>query len=152
MCGCLSCVPTEDLASNPGMCPDGEPNRSPFDSRGGAQSTEPHQPGSAFVDCFNDQSLFSAFHFQHLFFLFFGFIGVTLANKIIQVSGAQFHNTSSVHCMACSPPQVKSPSVTIYPSSPGDPNLILTNISESLQICYRGPGLCLQSAVFSVDC
>ena len=40
---------------------------------------------------------------------------VTLVNKIIQVSGVQFDNTSSAHCVVCSPPQVKSPSVTIYP-------------------------------------
>ena len=33
------------------------------------------------------------------FFLFIGFIGVKLLNKIIQVSGAQFHNTSSVYCI-----------------------------------------------------
>ena len=33
-------------------------------------------------------------------------IGVTLVNRIMQVSGAQFHNTSSVHCTVCSPPQV----------------------------------------------
>ena len=30
------------------------------------------------------------------FFLFIEFIGMTLVNKIIQVSGTQFHNTSSV--------------------------------------------------------
>ena len=49
-------------------------------------------------------------------FLFIEFIGVTLVNKIIQVSGAQFYNTSSVHCIVCSSPQVKSPSFNIYPS------------------------------------
>ena len=48
-------------------------------------------------------------------------IGVTLVNKIIQVSGAQFYNTSSVHCSVCSPPQVKSPSITIYPPYPPPP-------------------------------
>ena len=31
------------------------------------------------------------------------------------VSGVQFHDSSSVHCIACSPPQVKSPSITTYP-------------------------------------
>ena len=46
MCGCLSHhPPTGDLASNPGMCPDWEWNRQPFDSKAIAQSTEPHQPG-----------------------------------------------------------------------------------------------------------
>ena len=49
-----------------------------------------------------------------LFFLFIEFIGVTLVNKIIQVSDTQFYNTSSVHGIVCSPPQVKSPSITIY--------------------------------------
>ena len=37
--------PTGDLACNPGMCPDWEPNQQPFASQSGAQSTEPHQPG-----------------------------------------------------------------------------------------------------------
>ena len=37
--------PTGDLACNPGMCPDQEPNQRPFSSQAGAQSTEPHQPG-----------------------------------------------------------------------------------------------------------
>ncbi|KAF6125190.1 hypothetical protein HJG60_009715 [Phyllostomus discolor] len=50
-----------------------------------------------------------------MFFLFIEFIGVTLVNKMIQVSGAQFHSTSSVHCVVCSPPQVRSPSITIHP-------------------------------------
>ena len=37
-------------------------------------------------------------------------------NKINQwVSGAQFYDTSSVYCIVCSSPQVKSPSITIYP-------------------------------------
>ena len=31
-----------------------------------------------------------------------------------QVSGVLFYNTSSVYCIVCSPPQVKSPSITIY--------------------------------------
>ena len=46
---------------------------------------------------------------------FIEFIGATLVNKIIQVSGAQFYNTSSVHCVVCSPPKVKSLSSTIHP-------------------------------------
>ena len=32
-------------------------------------------------------------------FIFIEFIGVTLGNKIIQVSGSRFYNTPSVHCM-----------------------------------------------------
>ena len=41
-----SCVPpTGDLAPNPGMCPDWEWNQWPFGLQGGAQPTEPHQPG-----------------------------------------------------------------------------------------------------------
>ena len=35
-----------------------------------------------------------------------------LVNKIIQISGAQFHKTSSAHCIVCSP-QVESPSIAI---------------------------------------
>ena len=53
-----------------------------------------------------------------LFSIFIDCIGVTLVNEIIQVSGAQFCNTLSVHCVVCSPPQVRSPSVTIYSPSP----------------------------------
>ena len=45
------------------------------------------------------------------------FIGMTLVNKFIQVSGVQFYNTSSVYCIVYSPPQVKS-SIIIYPSLP----------------------------------
>ena len=46
------------------------------------------------------------------------FTWVTLVNKFIQVSGIQFYNTSSVYCVVCSPPKVKSPSITIYPPLP----------------------------------
>ena len=37
--------PTEDLAQNPRMCSDQEPNQQPFTSEASTQSTEPHQPG-----------------------------------------------------------------------------------------------------------
>ena len=37
--------PTEDLACNPGMCPDWESDWWPFGLQASAQSTEPHQPG-----------------------------------------------------------------------------------------------------------
>ena len=41
-----SCTPpTGDLACNPGMCPDRELNRRPFDLQASTQPTEPHQPG-----------------------------------------------------------------------------------------------------------
>ena len=46
------------------------------------------------------------------------FIGVTLVNKIIQVSDAQFYNTSAVHCIVCSPPEVMSLSITTDPPIP----------------------------------
>ena len=42
-------------------------------------------------------------------------IGVTLVNKIIQVSSVQFYNiSSSAYRNLCLPPKVKSPSITIY--------------------------------------
>ena len=50
-----------------------------------------------------------------IFCLFSEFIGVTLVNKIIQVSDERFYNTSSVHCVVCLSPQVKSLPVSIYP-------------------------------------
>ena len=37
--------PTGDLARTPGMCPDWEWNRRPFDLQAGTQSTEPQQLG-----------------------------------------------------------------------------------------------------------
>ena len=37
--------PTGDLASNPGLCPEGELNRQHFSSQASAQPTGPHQPG-----------------------------------------------------------------------------------------------------------
>ena len=37
--------PTEDLACNPGLCPDWESNQRPFGSQACNQSTEPHEPG-----------------------------------------------------------------------------------------------------------
>ena len=41
--------PTENLACNPGMCPDWESNWWPFSLQAGAQSTEPQQPGPILV-------------------------------------------------------------------------------------------------------
>ena len=45
MCGCLSHIPTGDLAHNPGMCPDWEMNWRSFGSQSDTQSTKPHQAG-----------------------------------------------------------------------------------------------------------
>ena len=49
---------------------------------------------------------------------FVEFIGVTLVNKIIQVSSVQFSNTSSVYYIVCSTPKVKFLSLTIIPLCP----------------------------------
>ena len=68
---------------------------------------------------------------------FIEFIGVSLVNTIIYISGVQLHETSSVYCMVCSAPQVKSPSITIYPPLPSStsptpfPLLIPTLSSDS---------------------
>ena len=43
-------------------------------------------------------------------FNFFSFSGVTLGNKILQVSGVQLYNTAFVHCIVFTP-EVKSPSL-----------------------------------------
>ena len=56
-------------------------------------------------------------------FIFIEFIGVTLVNKILQVSGVQFYNTSPVYCTVCSPPHLKSASITIYPPLPSPTSL-----------------------------
>ena len=42
-------------------------------------------------------------------------IGVTLVNKIIQVSSVQLYNISPVYCIVCLPLKIKSSSVTTYP-------------------------------------
>ena len=51
---------------------------------------------------------------SYSFFFLIEFIGVTLVNKIIQVPGVHsiIHH---VYIIWCSPLQVKSPSITIYP-------------------------------------
>ena len=56
-------------------------------------------------------------------------IGVTVANKIKEVSGILFYNTSSVYCTVCSPPQVKSPSITIYSPLPSSTSTLLLTSS-----------------------
>lgn len=45
----------------------------------------------------------------------FEFPGMTLFNKTIPVAGARCHSTSSVHCIVCSPPQVRLPSIDHWP-------------------------------------
>ena len=57
--------PPEDLAHNPGMCPDWELNRRPFGSQAGAQSTELHQPG---LHCNFDAGCRSALPESHTWF------------------------------------------------------------------------------------
>ena len=70
--------------------------------------------------------LINASFMSYLFFI----------NKILQVSSAQFYDTSSVHCTVCSPLHVKSSSITVYPPStllqlPSNP-AITTLLSRSL--------------------
>ena len=77
------------------------------------------------------------YRFLFLFFLI-EFIGVTLLNKIIQVSDIQFYDLSSIHCIGCSPPHVKFPSVTVGHSftlcSLHPPPLLLV-ITKLLSVC-----------------
>ena len=66
-----------------------------------------------------------------MFFLFIECIGVILVNKIIQVSGAQFYNTSFVHCMVCSSPQVHHHLFPLYPFLPSTTITTLLSMSMS---------------------
>ena len=50
----LACLPTGDLAHNPGMCPDWELNLLPFGLQASTQSTEPHQPGLEVLSLIRD--------------------------------------------------------------------------------------------------
>ena len=65
---------------------------------------------------------------------FFPFL-LTPFKKLIQVSGARFYNTSSGQGIVCSPPQAKSPSLTIYPAGtlplPPPQQVIITLLSMS---------------------
>ena len=45
MCGASHMPPVEDLAHNPGMCPDWVLNQQPFGLQAHTQSTELYQPG-----------------------------------------------------------------------------------------------------------
>ena len=49
MCGCTLVPPTGDLACNPGMWPDWEPNQRPFGLQADILSTKPHQPGLSII-------------------------------------------------------------------------------------------------------
>ena len=60
MCGCLSWVPTGDLACNPGMCPDWEPNQGPFDSQP-VLGPELYQTGN--ISCNTDMVVINSFSF-----------------------------------------------------------------------------------------
>lgn len=81
-----------------------------------------------------------------VFSLFIECIGLTLANKIMLVSRAQFHDPSSAHCTACSPPQLRSPSVTSYPEycfkncSPA-PWITVVPLILGSPTCKQGEGL-----------
>ena len=55
-----------------------------------------------------------------------------LGKKIIQVSGAQFYNTSSVHCIVCSSQVSVSPSPFISPTLHPLPLAISTLVSVSM--------------------
>ena len=50
---------------------------------------------------------------QNLYY-FIKCIEVTLLNKFIWVSSVKFYDTSSIYCIVCLPPKVKSPSITMY--------------------------------------
>ena len=75
------------------------------------------------------------------YFFFIEFIEVILVNKIIWVSDVQFYNTLAVCCTVCSPPQLKSPSFTIYsplPSStfPHLPSPLVITILLSVSMSF----------------
>ena len=76
------------------------------------------------------------------FFLFIEFIAVKLVNKIIYLSGAQFHNTSSVYCLVCSPPKSSlHPSTFILPEPLPPPSIslplaITTLLSASMSFIF----------------
>ena len=69
---------------------------------------------------------------SYMLFIFIEFIGVTLANKILQASRVQFYNSSPVYCIVCSPLKVQSPSITIYP-----PFFLSTCLYSPRQIYFK---------------
>ena len=66
--------------------------------------------------------------FISYFLLFIKCTGMTLLNEIIQVSGIQFYNTSSVYHIVCLPHQVKCPSIII-------PKILKRLLSKWSQTC-----------------
>lgn len=75
--------------------------------------------------------------FQLFFPPFVEFIWMTLVNKTVQVSGVQFHNTSSVPSIVCSAPQLKLPSpftrpppTFLSPLTPADYKLFIGTLQE----------------------
>ena len=80
-------------------------------------------------------------HQPPLFFLtlfFIEFIGVTLVNKF--VSCAQFHNTSFVNCIVCSPPKVIFIPLYSLPPLPSPFSLVITillSVSMNSAACFN---------------
>ena len=62
---------------------------------------------------------------------FIEFIGVALVNKIIQVSGIQFYNTSSVYCLVCSPRKssLLPPPFFLMPSLKGNRDVLFLELN-----------------------
>ena len=76
--------PIEDLAPNPGMCPDWELNGRPFGLQASAQSAEPHQPG--LIHLFFNRPLIGNIFFKMEYlntFVYFAYNLDNLINKII---------------------------------------------------------------------
>ena len=80
------------------------------------------------------------------FKIFIEFIGVTSINIIVKVSNVQLCNASSLYCIVCSPPKVKSPSTTIYPP------FTLFNLSPTFLSLWESALLCLRSFLFVCFC
>lgn len=74
----------------------------------GVRLDEPKQSGPVLAFVPSDGDTLRSFSF----FLIKS-IGLTLVNKLIQVSRAHFYDASSAYCVVCASPQVKS-SVTLH--------------------------------------
>ena len=69
----LMCLPTGNLACQPGMCPDWDSNQQTFGSKAGTQLTEPHQPGLCYffqvtTNCLDDLNN-SLENVQHIYYV-----------------------------------------------------------------------------------
>ena len=76
---------------------------------------------------------------------------MTLVNKIIEVSGVQFCNSSFVYCIVCSPFKVKflsSPFILPLPSSTSPPTSFSSGNHYTV-VCAYEYFLCLISSYFS---